>query len=139
MGSPSYHILDIPHTICSHSMSPYLHPFKKHTARQYITILAKREPASPRSSSLVSIHRQSDKRTPKRTIKQPSEQPAYILSIPMLFYSHFFESWDKTERWKTCLASSGKYRHSFEVLGLEYTAELPPTTPSVECCNSHPL
>ena len=97
MGSPSYHILDIPPTFCSHLMLAYLHPFKKHMAQQGITTLAKPEPASPRSSSLASIHRQSDKHTPKRISKQPGAQLVYALLNPMLFYSHFFESWGRNK------------------------------------------
>ena len=78
-------------------MSAYLHPSKKHMARQCITTLTKPEPASPRSSSLAFIHRQSDKRIPKRTSKQPGAQLAYTLSAPMPSYNHFFESWGRNK------------------------------------------
>ena len=97
MGSLSYHIPDILPISCSHLMSAYFHLFKKHMVQQCTTTLAKLKLASPRSSSLASIHRQSDKRTRKRTSKQPGAQLAYTLSTPMLSYSHFFENWDRSK------------------------------------------
>ena len=137
MGSRSYHIPDIPPTSCSLLMSAYLHLSKKHMARQCITRLTRPQPASPRSSSLAFIHRQSDKHIPKRTSKQPSAQLAYTLSTPMLSYNHFFESWGRN---KAMEDMSGTLRSTPpQVLGLEDTAKSPPTPPPVELCNSHPL
>ena len=45
----------------------------------------------------------------------------------------------ETKRWKTFLEPSGQHQHPLEVLSLEGAADSPPTTPPVECCNSHPL
>ena len=97
MGSPSYRNPDTPPTSCSHLMSACFHPLIKHTALQRTNTLAKPGPASPRSSSLASIHRQSNEPTRNRTSKQPGAHVAYTLSTPTPSYSLCFESWDRNK------------------------------------------
>ena len=87
--------LATPPTSCSHLMSAYFRSLIKHTALQRTNTLGKPEPASPRSSSLASIHRQSNERTRNRTSKQPGTHVPYTLSTPTPSYSLCFESWDR--------------------------------------------
>ena len=65
--------------------------------KAYGAALAKPKLALPRSSSLASIHRQSDKHTRRQISKQPGAPLAYTLSTQTLSYSHFFENWDRNK------------------------------------------